>query len=271
VSRNKIIFLVAFVGFIGLTIIALLKELKRNNAILKQSISGVILTSPGIGSGIVKNDNAHIFLFDTNTLELVASKTINPFLPPITFSIGKEDSKEHLKGSYRLLVLTDKNRNVNLTSAGEVIGPLTKPISLGSEGIEYYLDRPFINFPSELLDLTKESPKKNIQGIINVSSLFIDQLDSTDRLVIMLFDIEQGRPVAIKILNSFKPPQNFSIGQANAMGGQLLKGKYSLRILTDKNNQPFRSANGEIIGRSKELIPLGTSNLVFELDQLYTR
>ena len=113
--------------------------------------------------------------------------------------------------------------------------------------------------------------QKRIEQLFQKKQVFIDQLDSTDRLVIMLFDIEQGRPVAIKILNSFKPPQNFSIGQANAMGSQLLKGKYSLRILTDKNNQPFRSTNGEIIGRSKELIPLGTSNLVFELDQVYTR
>ena len=271
VSKNKIIFLVALVGFVGLTFVALLEELKRNSTTLKSSISGVIHTASGIGSGIIKTDNAHIMLFDPSTLELVASKTINPFLPPLTFSIGQEDTKTSLAGAYRLLVITDKNRNISISSVGEVIGPLTKPISLGSEGIEYFLDRPFKKLPSEFFALTKNSPEKTIQGIINVSPLFKDRLDSSDSLVIMLFDTFKGRPVAIKIITSFNPPQKFSIGQANAMGNQVLEGEYSLRILTDKNNQPFRSAKGEIIGRSKELIPLGTSNLVFELDQLYTQ
>ena len=55
------------------------------------------------------------------------------------------------------------------------------------------------------------------------------------------------------------------------MGGQTLSGKYSLRILTDKNNQPFQSVPGEIIGRSQDLISLGVNNLEFELDQQYLR
>ena len=55
------------------------------------------------------------------------------------------------------------------------------------------------------------------------------------------------------------------------MGGQPLKGPYSLRILTDKNNQPFEPSPGEVVGRSQTLIPLGTHNLQFVLDQPYTR
>jgi len=99
----------------------------------------------------------------------------------------------------------------------------------------------------------------------------LDQVDSEDRLVIMLFDPKKGRPVAIKMLEKFNLPQKFSIGQSNAMGGQTLSGKYSLRILTDKNNQPFQSFPGEIIGRSQDLISLGVNNLEFVLDQLYLR
>jgi hypothetical protein len=137
--------------------------------------------------------------------------------------------------------------------------------------VEYSVDRPFQSFPAELLVVKTDSPATSISGTVVVSAELQDQLDSADRLVIMLFDLEQGRPVAIKMSPSFKPPQKFSIGQANAMGGQALNGKYSLRILTDKNNQPFQSVPGEIIGRSLGLISLGTADLEFVLDQPYTR
>jgi hypothetical protein len=55
------------------------------------------------------------------------------------------------------------------------------------------------------------------------------------------------------------------------MGGPLPAGPFQLRILTDKNNQPFQSAPGEVVGRSSELIALGTHGLQFTLDQPYTR
>ncbi len=270
-SKNKLIFLAAFIVFSGLTVYALWNEVNRETTKLKYSISGIILSAPGVGGGIIKTDNAHVLLFDPETLELVASKIINPFLPPLTFSVGQSDARQALGGSYRLLVLTDKNGNPNRPSAGEVIGPLSQPILLGTEGVEYSVDRPFQSFPAELLVAKIDTPETSISGIVVVASELQDQLDSTERLVIMLFDPKQGRPVAIKMVDNFISPQQFSIGQANAMGGQALNGKYSLRILTDKNNQPFQSVPGEIIGRSESLISLGTDNLEFVLDQPYTR
>ena len=87
----------------------------------------------------------------------------------------------------------------------------------------------------------------------------------------MLFDPKKGRPVAVKILDNFKLPQKFSIGHSNALGIQTFRGKFSLRILTDKNNQPFESVIGEIIGRSKKLIALGDKNIEFVMDQNYVR
>ena len=270
-SKNKLIFLTAFTGFVGLTVFALWNEVSRGTAQFQYSISGVILSAPEVSGGIIKTDNAHVLLFDPETLEPVASKIINPFLPPLTFSIGQDDASQPLSGAFRLLVLTDKNGNPNLPFAGEVIGPLSAPILLGTEGVEYFVDRPFRHFPLELLVAKTESPETSIQGIITVSSDLQDQVEHADRIIIMLFDPELGRPVAIKIMEKFDPPQKFSIGQVNAMGGQQLNGKYSLRILTDKNNQPFQSVAGEIIGRSQGLISLGTADLEFELDLQYTR
>ena len=124
-SKNKLIFCSALLCFVGLTTYALWNEITRNTAKLEQSISGAILTARGVGGGIVKTDNAHILLFNPDTLELVASRIINPFLPPVTFNIGQSDTDRKLSGMYRMLVLTDKDGNPNRPSVGEIIGPVS--------------------------------------------------------------------------------------------------------------------------------------------------
>ena len=106
---------------------------------------------------------------------MVASKTINPFLPPLSFSIGQPDTKIPLSGLYRLLVLTDKNRNINIPSFGEVIGQLSQPFTLGTEGVKYYLDKPFKKLPSELMVSKKLFPGSSISGTVYVSPLFSDK------------------------------------------------------------------------------------------------
>ena len=270
-SKNKLIFYSALLCFVSLTTYALWNEITRNTAKLEQSISGAILTTPGVGGGIVKTDNAHILLFNPDTLELVASRIINPFLPPVTFNIGQSDTDRKLSGMYRILVLTDKDGDPNRPSIGEIIGPLTQQIPLGTEGFKYYLDRPFKSFPEELLYRETDSPENSISGIVKASPKLSNLVSPDDRLVIMLFDPKNNRPVAVKILDHFKLPQKFVIGHSNALGIQPFSGKFSLRILTDKNNQPFESVIGEIIGRSKKLISLGAKNIEFVMDQNYVR
>ena len=270
-SKNKLIFFSALLSFAGLTSYALWNEISRNTAKLERSISGAILTAKGVGGGIVKTDNAHILLFDHDTLELAASRIINPFLPPVTFSIGQSDTDRKLSGIYRMLVLTDKDGDPNRPSIGEIIGPLTQQIPLGTEGYKYYLDRPFKSFPDELVYRETDSPENSISGIVKVSPMLSNLVSTDDRLVIMLFDPEKGRPVAAKILDNFKLPQQFTIGHSNTLGFQPFSGKFSLRILTDKNNQPFVSTIGEIIGRSKKLISLGAKNIELVMDQNYVR
>ena len=270
-SKNKLIFLSALILFLGLTTYALWNEISRNTKKLERSISGAILTAKGVGAGIVKTDNAHVLLFDPKTLELAASRIINPFLPPVTFSIGQSDTERKLSGVYRMLVLTDKDGNPNQPSIGEIIGPLTQEIPLGTEGFKYYLDRPFKSFPKELVYRDKDSPENSISGIVRASPKLSKLVSKEDRLIIMLFDPKNSRPVAVKIMDNFKLPQRFNIGQSNALGIQPFRGKFSLRILTDKNNQPFESVIGEIVGRSKILIALGDKNIDFVMDQNYVR
>lgn len=276
-SKNKIILFSALLIFVCLMGYALWRELARNEAQIQTSISGVIHLASGIGAGVVKTDNAHLLLIDPQTLKPVALKTLNPFVPPLTFHVGQEHvlGNFELQGSYRLLVVSDKDGKIGNPAPGEVIGEVSKPIPLATEGYQYYLTKPFQQWPRELISDSESSAKADpatmIQGQVLVTEELKSQVSETDRLIIMLFDPKQGRPVAIKIVPHFQANQPFTIGQANAMPGQTLQGEYSLRILTDKDNQPFQSATGEIVGRSADLIPLGTQGLDFVLDQNYVR
>ncbi len=274
-GRNVLIYSSIIIGIVVLIGYALWQEIERNESHIQTSISGTIKTAPNVTGGVVKTDNAYLILFDPETLTPVAQHMINPFLPPITFSIGQSDagSQASLQGSYRLLIFTDRDGDPNLPSPGELIGAFTPPLSLGTESFSYLLDRPFNSFPQELLKSSQpaDKPEDSIQGIVRVSPDLLKQVSSTDKLIIMLFDPSQGRPVAFKFVESPSFPMEFQIGPSNAMGTTDLVGPYSLRILTDKDDQPFQAAEGELIGRSKDMVPLGTSNLDFVLDSPYVR
>ena len=272
-SRNALIYTVGVLGFLTLGAYALLQELERNELEISGSISGVIQATPQVGGNIVKTDVAYLLLVNPQTREVVATGMLNPFLPPMAFSVGQADvvGDRKLSGNYQLLVLTDKNANPNLPASGELIGPLSEPVALGSTGVEYVLDRPFQAFPAELRGGTQDSRETSISGQVVVAESLRSEVTQSDRLVVLLFDPQQGRPVAVRVLNGFTEPQPFRIGASDAMGGPLPAGPFQLRILTDKNNQPFQSTPGEVVGRSSELIALGTHGLQFTLDQPYTR
>jgi hypothetical protein len=274
-GRNVLIYSIVTIGIVVLIGYALWQEIARNESQIQTSISGTIKTAPSVTGGVVKTDNAYLVLFDPETLTPVAQHMINPFLPPITFSIGQSDAgpEARLKGSYRLLIFTDRDGNPNLPSPGELIGALTPPLSLGTESFTYELDRPFNSFPQELLKSSQltDKPEDSIQGTVRISTDLLKQVSPTDKLIIMLFDPGQGRPVAFKFVESPSFPMDFQIGPSSAMGAVDFVGPYSLRILTDKDGQPFQAAEGELIGRSKNLVPLGTSNLDFVLDSHYVR
>ena len=274
-GRNVLIYSSIIIGIVLLIGYALWQEIARNESHIQTSISGTIKTAPNVTGGVVKTDNAYLILFDPETLTPVAQHMINPFLPPITFSIGQSDAgpQASLQGSYRLLIFTDRDGDPNLPTPGELIGAFTPPLSLGTESFSYVLDRPFNSFPQELLKSSQpaDKPEDSIQGIVRVSSDLLKQVSPTDKLIIMLFDPSQGRPVAFKFVESPSFPMEFQIGPLDAMGTTDLVGPYSLRILTDKDGQPFQAAEGELIGRSKDMVPLGTSNLDFVLDSPYVR
>ena len=120
------------------------------------------------------------------------------------------------------------------------------------------------------MDGSGADPQYSISGTISVSKELASAVQPAHRLIILLFDPDVPRPVGFKIIPHTLLPQRFTVTlQPEARSA--IKPGYGLRILTDKNNNPFGSAEGEVIGRSTKPIPLGTTGLNFVLDQKYVR
>jgi hypothetical protein len=113
-----------------------------------------------------------------------------------------------------------------------------------------------------------EPPERTVSGTVLAAPDLAANVTAGDRMVIMLFDPEAGRPAAIKLVPVTKLPQAFSI---SVPPGQPLKAGYSLRILTDKDGNPFNAAPGEIVGRSAALVPPGTHTVRLVMDRPYVR
>lgn len=268
--KNRLLFVAGFLVFVGLVGYSLNRELLRETGRVTNGINGVVHLK-GVGHQVIKTDNLHLFLVEPETMKLVAAHVINPFVPPTTFYIGQEHALDGqvLSGSYHLWMVSDKNASPDRPGPGEVTGPVTAPIPLGTEEYRYDMNEVYTQLPTELI--RKAPVSETISGTITIAPELQHLVESSDRLIILLFDPEKGRPVAFKIMPSVKNGQTFSISSANAMSPQPLSGAYSLRILTDKNQQPFHSVEGEIVGRSENLIPLGTQNITLELNQHYQR
>jgi len=294
--KTKALVLVALIVLFAASLgYALLREVWREEALLRASISGVVEVDPrlyAVGvADIVKTDRLVLLLVHPETRQPVALRFETPLVPPQTVRIGQADARDgrELSGAYLVVGITDKDGEIFKVTPGEVYGRSAAAIPLGTEQFRLVLSEPFrgslFNGPSPGLaagsaapDSAAESgdparahdPRFGIAGTITVSRALQGQAKPTDRLVILLFDVELSRPVAFKIIPHTLLPQRFSISlPPEARPGA--KSAYNLRILTDRNNDPFGSTDGELIGRSAQPIPLGTKDLVFELDQPYRR
>lgn len=119
-----------------------------------------------------------------------------------------------------------------------------------------------------MADETPGPPERTVSGTVSAAPELAGSVAAGDRLIVMLFDPEAGRPAAVNMLPVTKLPQSFSI---SIPPGQPLKAGYSLRILTDKDGNPFGAAPGEIVGRSAGLVPPGTHDVRFVMDRPYVR
>jgi hypothetical protein len=290
-------FLAALAALVGG---ALWRELRRDDEQRAQSVFGVVEVASGLlasgAADIVRTDRVALFLLDPASGEPVALKFESPLVPPQNFQIGQPDALggKPLSGEYDLIGITDKDGEVFRVTPGEVYGRGTVRVKLGMTQVRLVLDQPFRGSLSNsgqpaggLAGGTAdggaggmegagpnaapeggEDPRRTIAGVVRVAPALAGSVAPADRLVVLLFDPEAGRPVATKIVPHVLLPQRFSI---SLPPGAPVKAGYSLRILTDKNNSPFEPAPGEVVGRSAQPIPPGTRDVDFVLDQPYTR
>jgi hypothetical protein len=237
-----------------------------------------------------------LLLVDVDTRQPVAMKFESPLVPPMNFHIGQDDARtgQPLSGRYELIAITDKDGEVFRTVPGELYGRAPKAVALGDQDVVVTLTQPFrgtlfndveggaagtvpaasapgplaAGAPGPLAAEASAPPERTISGTVRADPKLAPSVGPGDRLIVMLFDPEAGRPAAIRIVPQARLPQPFSI---SLPPGQPLKAGYSLRILTDKDGQPFAAAPGEIVGRSAGLVAPGTQGLDFVLDQPYTR
>lgn len=274
------------VGTLG----ALWRELQREERILALSISGIVEVDPSVFRkgpvNIERTDRLVLLLIDPESGRPVAIKYESPLVPPQTIRIGQENAMREgeLRGPFLLVGITDKDGEIFKVTPGEVFGASSTPVALGTTEFKLRLNEPFRGSLTNKASSQKApggrgpmmggggdgDPKFSIAGTIVASEALKAQMAEGDRLIVLLFDPKLARPVAFRIISNATLPQRFSITLPPGARETAQKG-YFLRVISDKNNDPLGSTEGEIVGRSSEPIPLGTTDLTFELDQPYRR
>ena len=281
-------------GFVLVIGWALEREFGREERTLRSSISGLVEVAPQLYAAgladVVRTDRLALFLVHPKTREIVVLRFESPLVPPMNIRIGQLDAPDgiDLAGSYLVVGITDKDGEIFRVTPGEVYGRSKGPVELGTEGFRLILDQPFrgslfneamaarparpesASPPSRKARAGTAEPRFSISGSITVSKALSSNVVPTDRLVLLMFDPALGRPVANKIIPHALLPQKFTISLPPGVRPNAKK-SYSLRILTDKDNNPFGSAPGEVIGRSAKPVPLGTTGLNFVMDRNYVR
>jgi hypothetical protein len=285
-KRRTRVVLALILGFSFLVGAALWREFARDAEQIQHSISGRLdvdgaLLSAG-GADLARTDRVALILVDPKTRKTVALKFESPLVPPMNFQIGLQDVRDgqSLTGHYDLIAITDKDGEVFHAVPGEAYGRAGQPVALGDRQVEVLLSQPFrgtlsneasgspSSAPPVLASDDNGPPGRSVSGTVRASKELAGKVSPGDRLVVMLFDPESGQPAAVSVVALNALPQRFKISIPT---GQPLRNGYSLRILTDKDGSPFGAAPGEIVGRSSGLVPPGTADLDFVMDQLYAR
>jgi hypothetical protein len=115
-----------------------------------------------------------------------------------------------------------------------------------------------------------EMAEKTIQGTIMVHPDFARYIAPADRLIIKLFypgdNLEKDQKFTI--LSKFTLPLEFRVSPTLDMSGASKWPAYVVEVFTDKDQDIVSIVPGELIARTPEPIPLGTTGVVLELHTL---
>ena len=111
-------------------------------------------------------------------------------------------------------------------------------------------------------------PGQMSQGTVAVAPGLAGQVAPGDRLIIKLYHPGEGVELDAKyrIVDEFMLPFDFVAAPSIDMSGQTKFQAYVLEVFTDKDEDVVRAAPGELVARTPEPIPLGTTGLVLELN-----
>jgi len=113
-------------------------------------------------------------------------------------------------------------------------------------------------------------PGQMIQGTVAVAPGLAGQVARGDRLIIKLYHPGDGVELDAKyrIVDEFTLPLDFVAAPSIDMSGRTKFQAYVLEVFTDKDGDVVRAAPGELIARTPEPVPLGTTGLRLELNAL---
>ena len=116
--------------------------------------------------------------------------------------------------------------------------------------------------------LAADASKKTIQGTIDVHADLAQHLSPGDRLILKLFYPGDGVELDAKysILPTFSLPVDFRIAPTFDMSGRSKWKSYVVEVFTDKDSDVLSVAPGELLARTSEPVPLGTTGLSLELN-----
>jgi hypothetical protein len=107
-----------------------------------------------------------------------------------------------------------------------------------------------------------------IRGTLTVTPDLAHHVGPDDRLIIKLYHPQGGVELDAKyqIVRRFELPLAFQAAPSIDMSGQTKYDTYVIEVFTDKNEDVLAIAPGELIARTPEPVPLGTTGLELELN-----
>ncbi|MBI3993310.1 MAG: hypothetical protein HY342_08545 [Candidatus Lambdaproteobacteria bacterium] len=109
------------------------------------SIEGTITAAPAVAGNVSPSDRVVVLAFKPDQSRPVAFEILPSAALPLRFrlSVPPNETEARATGVY-LRVLTDKDGSPFNAAPGEIVGRSTQPVKLGTTGLEFVMDQPYI-------------------------------------------------------------------------------------------------------------------------------
>jgi hypothetical protein len=114
-------------------------------AVAAMSIDGTITAAPALAANVSPSDRVVVLAFKPDQSRPVAFEILPSATLPLRFrlTVPPGETEARTSGVY-LRVLTDKDGSPFNAAPGEIIGRSAEPVRLGTTGLEFVMDQPYI-------------------------------------------------------------------------------------------------------------------------------